>query len=188
MTLHHHAQKSNADGLPNVASWSHLRTKVSNKRVINRSIALRLGAMAKKSHAARASHRSGSRKTTLVMTITSRTPGGGAAKLIGSAGSRRRTPRRTTTLRHGRSYCCLDFKYSTSKTSTPTREVLDTAKVSRVGAAEVRIRTKAALTLDKTLVAEVVLEGSSIESVGGRVPPPVGTGRAVSRSSVVLAR
>jgi len=66
--------------------------------------------------------------------------------------------------------------------------VLDTAKVSRVGAAEVRIRTKAALTLDKTLVAEIVLEGSSVESVGGRMPTPVGTGGAVSRSSVILAR
>ena len=80
------------------------------------------------------------------------------------------------------------MKNSTSKTSTPTREVLDTAKVSCVRPAEVRIRTKAALTLDKALVAEVVLQGSSIESVGGRVPAPVGTGRAVSRSSVVLAR
>jgi len=80
------------------------------------------------------------------------------------------------------------LKNSTSKTSTPTREVLDTAKVSCVRPGEVRIRTKAALTLDKALVAEVVLEGSPIESVGGRVPAPVGTGRAVSRSSVILAR
>jgi len=66
--------------------------------------------------------------------------------------------------------------------------VLDTTKVRCVGRAEVRIRTKAALTLDKALVAEVVLQGSSVESVGGRVPPTIGTGAAVSRSSVILAR